>query len=264
MAPVATRRAAMPLPDPTLHRVPSIAWYGLEPIRAAIEYAGMRCMDRAALPAGDGHPVLLFPGLASSQRSLAPLLSCCASLGYPAYDWGHGYNLGPRGDIGSWLDTLAGEAEAIADRHGRALSLVGWSLGGIYAREVAKLLGARRARQVVTIAAPFAGTGSDTRVGWLYRLLSGHHPSIPDDLAARLRAPPPVPCTSIYSRSDGIVAWQACIDPDADPARQRENIEIESSHSGMGWNPRVLAIVADRLAQPPGAWRPYAATASRH
>ncbi len=256
----------MPLPEPTDRRMPSIAWYGLEPVRAAIEYAGMRRMDRAALPAGDGHPVLVFPGLASSRRSLVPLVACCTALGYPTCDWGRGYNLGPRGDIGAWLDTLAEEADAVVRRHGgRALSLVGWSLGGIYAREVAKLLGAGRARQVVTIAAPFAGTGSDTRVGWLYRLLSGQRSPVSEALAARLRAPPPVPCTSIYSRSDGIVAWQACVDPDADPARQRENVEVEGSHSGMGWNPRVLAIVADRLAQPAGAWQPWAgAPAARH
>jgi hypothetical protein len=263
-APVATTRTAMPVPDETVRHLPSLAWFGLEPMRAAIEYAGMRCMDRAALPCGDGHPVLVFPGLASGERSIAPLVSCCAGLGYAARGWGRGHNIGPRGHIEAWLGELAGEADALHRQHGRAMSLIGWSLGGIYAREIAKLLGPRRVRQVITIGTPFAGSGADTRVGWLYKLLSGRSAAIPQVLAVRLRAAPPVPCTSIYSRSDGIVAWQACLDADAGRARMSENIEIEGSHSGMGWNPRVLAVVADRLAQPAGAWRPYAAAASRH
>ena len=84
----------MSAPDQTTHRAPSLAWFGLEPMRAALEYAGMRRMDRAALPSGDGHPVIVFPGLASGERSVAPLVACCAELGYAAQDWGRGHNLG--------------------------------------------------------------------------------------------------------------------------------------------------------------------------
>lgn len=239
----------------SLHAPPPLAWFGMEPMRALYEYACMRHADLSRLPRGDGHPVVVFPGLASSERSLGPLIDCCSALGYATCDWGRGYNLGPRGDVDAWIDGLAGDVERVAGRHGRAASLIGWSLGGIYAREVAKRVPGQ-VRRVITIATPFAGSGTDTHVGWLYRLVNGRWPALDAALAGRLRTPPPVPCTSIYSRSDGIVPWQDCIDAEidadaaADPrAATRENVEVDGSHSGMGWNPRVLAIVADRLAR---------------
>jgi hypothetical protein len=135
------------------------------------------------------------------------------------------------------------------------MSLVGWSLGGIYAREIAKKL-PDGVRQVITIGTPFAGTGGDeTHVGWLYRLVSGHNPTLDAQTMHRLRTTPPVPTTSIYSRSDGIVAWQACLE--RSDCKHAENIEVDGSHFGLGWNPRVLAVIADRLRQPEGAWQPY-------
>ena len=246
------------------HRLSSFARFGLEPMRAAIEYAGMRWMNRAALPSGDGHPVIVFPGLANGERSIAPLLSCCADLGYATHDGGRGCDFGPPGDVAAWLDALADEANAVFRHHGRAMSLIGWSRGGLCAREVAKLLGPRRVRQVVTLGTPFAVSAADTQTGWLHTMLNDRSTEPVTALAARLNMPPPVPCTSIYSRSDGIVDWQACRDAGADASRRGENIEIDGSHTGMGWNPRVLAIVADRLAQPAAGWRPYAAAASRH
>ena len=242
---------------PPFHAAPSFALLGMEPMRALAEYAAMRRMNRSALPLGDGHPVVIFPGLASSERSLAPLVSCCADLGYATYDWGRGYNLGPHGDVDAWLAGLAAEIATITRTHDRPASLIGWSLGGLYARELAKLM-PRQVRQVVTLGAPFAGAGTGTRVGWLFRLLSGRSPSLDEALARRLRTPPPVPCTSIYSRGDGIVAWRSCLESGRDASHPTENVEVRGSHCGMGWNPRVLAIVADRLAQPATAWRPYA------
>ena len=245
--------APAPLP---FHAAPPLALFGLEPVRALAEYAAMRRMDRSALPCGDGHPVVIFPGLASSERSLAPLAACCADLGYATYDWGRGYNLGPRGDVDAWLAGLAAEIAAIVRTHDRPATLVGWSLGGIYVRELAKLM-PRQVRQVITLGTPFAGGGAGTHVGWLFQWLSGRSPSLDEALARRLRTPPPVPCTSIYSRGDGIVAWRACLQSGR-ASHPIENVEVSGSHSGLGWNPRVLAVVADRLAQPVTAWRPYA------
>ena len=245
--------APAPLP---FHAAPSLALFGLEPVRALAEYAAMRRMDRTALPSGDGHPVVIFPGLASSERSLAPLVACCADLGYATYDWGRGYNVGPRGDVDAWLAGLAAEIATIVRTHDRPATLVGWSLGGIYARELAKLM-PRQVRQVVTLGTPFAGGGAGTRVGWLFQWLSGRSPSLDEALARRLRMPPPVPCTSIYSRGDGIVAWRACLQSGCGASHPTENVEVHGSHSGMGWNPHALAVVADRLAQPATAWRPY-------
>ena len=241
----------------TDHRLSCFARFGLEPMRAAIEYAGMRWMNRAALPSGDGHPVIVFAGRADGERAIAPLLSCCADLGYATHDGGRGRDPGPAGDVAAWLDALADEANAVFRHHGRAMSLIGWSLGGLCAREVAKLLGPRRVRQVVTLGTPFAASGADAQRGWLQKMLNDRSTESATALAARLSMPPPVPCTSIHSRCDGIVARKACRDAQADASRGDENIEIDGSHAGMGWNPRVLAIVADRLARP-------AAAPSRH
>ncbi len=113
-------------------------------------------------------------------------------------------------------------------------------------------------RQVITIGAPFAGDCEHTNAGWLYRLLSGQKVKLDSALAQRLRTAPPVPTTSIYSRSDGVVAWQSCLQSGTERC---ENVEVNSSHIGLVWNPRVLEVIADRLSQREGVWRPYAATA---
>ena len=236
------------------HSAPSLALLGFEPLRAALEYASMRMMKSSALPAGDGHPVVIFPGLASDKRATAPLHSFCEKLGYTVYDWGRGFNTGPRGDPDRWLDELAEHVRELVSDHEESVSLVGWSLGGIYAREVAKRLDGQ-VRQVITIGTPFAGGVEHSNVGLVYRLVNGRKPVLDQAMRSRLTTPPGVPTTSIYSRTDGIVAWQACIQP-GDHAHT-ENIEVDGSHCGLGWNPAVLAVVADRLRQSEGAWRRY-------
>lgn len=242
-------------PEPVLApSSPPLTLLGLEPLRAAWEYARMRLMDPSAFPRGDGHTVIVFPGLASDGHATAPLTSFCESLGYDACDWGRGFNTGPRGEPNAWLDELAEHVGALAADQGADLSLVGWSLGGIYAREVAKRLEAR-VRQVITIGTPFAGASDDTHAGLVYRLLSGQKPDLDDAMRRQLLSAPKVPTTSIYSRTDGVVAWQACIQPGR--RRDTENVEVQGSHCGLGWNAQVLEVVADRLGQARGQWRPY-------
>lgn len=231
---------------------PSLALLGVEPFRAALEYAGMKLMDREALPEGDGHPVIIFPGLAADKRALVPLRNCCEALGYAVYDWEQGFNTGPQGDIDEWLENLALHVRGVATLHNRRVSLIGWSLGGIYAREIAKLR-PPLVRQVITLGTPFLSRGHETNVGWLYRLVNGAQPFVDDKLAARLRETPPVPTTSIYSRTDGVVAWETCrIDGSCDAG---ENVEVEGSHLGLPWNPEVLQVVAERLSRRESAWR---------
>jgi len=235
-------------------RAPHWHLLGSEPVRAAVEYLRMRSMNVAALPRGDGHPVVIFPGLAANEYSNGPMVRLCRQLGYAARDWGRGFNTGPRGDVAAWLDELARHVGAMTTGQTRPMSLIGWSLAGFYAREVAKRLNGR-VRQVITVGTPFAGKAEHTHAAWFYRIVNGQPPAFDDALMARLRTPPDVPTTSVFSRRDGIVAWQACVQ---NGGARAENIEVDGSHCGLGWNARVFAIIADRLRQPENAWRPYA------
>jgi len=237
-----------------VYPAPSLTLLGLEPVRAALEYLGARLMDRSSLPAGDGHPVVLFPGLAADKTCLGPLRTLCDDLGYVAYDWGRGFNTGPQGDVDDWIAELGSHVQSVACLHESKVSLIGWSLGGIYAREIARLL-PETVRQVITLGTPFAGGAEATHAGWVYRLLSGQPARLDEDLARRLRSTPPGPTTSIFSRSDGVVAWQACQEQRELP--HAESVEVEGSHVGMVWHPKAWAVVADRLSQPDGGWRPY-------
>ena len=207
---------------------------------------------------GDGHPVVIFPGLASDKCATGPLTAFCEGLGYQVHDWGRGVNTGPLGDVDQWLDKLASHIAVLASGWGRDMSLIGWSLGGIYAREVAKRL--PRVRQVITIGTPFAGPADRTGAGMIHGLVNGQEVPIDEPLARRLGVAPAAPTTSIYSRTDGIVAWETCIQ--AGTRQTTENIEVDGSHLGLGWNPAVFSIVADRLGQPEGAWKRYGARES--
>ncbi|MDB5939893.1 MAG: hypothetical protein JWP77_2257 [Polaromonas sp.] len=236
---------------------PPLTLLGTEPWRAALEFLAFKVNDvrqRKMVPAGDGHPVIIFPGLATDSSAIAPLRDYCESLGYTMLDWGRGFNTGPKGDLDRWLDDLATHTAELLAEHQDKATLIGWSLGGLYAREIGNLL-TPQVRQVITIGTQFNDEADHTNVGWLFRLLSGTPAAIDPALSKRLRTPPPLPTTSIYSRSDGVVAWETCRHDK--PARQVQDIEINGSHIGMGWNPAVLQIVGDRLGQQPSNWQPY-------
>ena len=234
---------------------PSLALLGFEPWRAAYEFASHKLGRKyPGVAPGDGHPVIIFPGMASDGTATAPLRQHCESLGYTALDWGRGFNTGPQGNIDEWLAQLAAHTARMLAPFDQSATLIGWSLGGLYAREVAKLLGPK-VRQVITIGTPFNSRADHTTVGWIFRLLSGESPKFHPALSARLRRAPDVPTTSIYSRSDGVVAWQTCLHDDA--SHEVQDVEVRGSHIGLGWNPAVLRVVADRLAQRPGHWLPY-------
>lgn len=221
-------------------------------VRQRAEFAA--ALDRLAhAPRGDGHPVFVIPGFLSDARLTEPLRRFLAGLGYEVHDWGMGRNLGPR-TAGRTGDRLARHFTATADRCGRKMSLVGWSLGGIMARQLARRA-PDKVRRVITLGAPFTGDPRATRASLLYQLLTGQRFAHADFQAmfAESRLPPPVPATSIYSRSDGIVAWQCCLEPQAP---HTENLEIDSSHGGLIAHPEALLAIAERLAQP----EPAAAT----
>lgn len=246
-----------PLATDSVQR-PSLALLGAEPFRAAMEFAWHKLGTAADTQPGDGHPVVIFPGLGMDGHSVATLRAHCRSLGYDAIDWGQGFNTGPKGDLDIWLHTLKSKVVDLLAHHTQQATLIGWSLGGLYAREIGKLM-APRIRQVITMGTPFNATADHTNLGWLFRMLSGSSSAMGPALSQRLRTPPPLHTTSIYSRSDGVVAWQTCRHDKR--SKLVHDIEVDDSHMGMGWNRDVLAAVADRLGQPPGPGCQYARTA---
>ena len=240
----------------TRQEIPAPAWWKLAlEARAPFEMgAGLAAWPLLALsPRGDGHPVLVFPGMLASDLSTAPLRRLLRGLGHDVHGWEAGRNMGPRADV--MAKSLARIRE-LARSSGRSVSLVGQSLGGIYARELAKQASSV-VRCVVTLGTPFTGGPRSSNAWKVFESLNGQDHLYAAQRAA-VREAPPVPTTSIYSRTDGIVAWQCCVQaPGANTANQTENIEVETSHTGMGVNPFVLHALADRLAQPEGRWMPF-------
>lgn len=207
------------------------------------------------LPPGDGHPVMVFPGLGANDLTTAPLRALLGSLGYATQPWGQGFNFGPRAGV---LDRIKADLQALQRRHHRKVSLIGWSLGGLYARELAKEC-PDLVRCVVTLGTPFTGHPRATNAWRFFELVSGHSVSDPQ-LIEQLRTPPAVPTTSIYSRTDGVVAWRCSVN---EPSPLAENIEVHASHIGLGLNPLALYALADRLAQPEGQWAHFEAKGAR-
>jgi pimeloyl-ACP methyl ester carboxylesterase len=205
-------------------------------------------------PMSDGHSVIVFPGLAASDSSTVPLRKYLSSLGYDVVGWQQGSNFGPRAGVLEAIKKLLIETH---EASGRKVSLIGWSLGGIYAREIAKEL-PDCVRCVISLGTPFAGNPRSTHAWRLYEMVSGRDIEREAD-SFHLHQAPPVPTTSVYSKTDGIVAWQGSIQSDAPTLghKQTENIEVLASHFGIGLNPSAWWAVADRLAQCEGAWRPF-------
>jgi len=202
-------------------------------------------------PRGDGHPVLTLPGFLASDLSMAPMRRYLKQLGYDSYAWKMGRNIG---GISRMREALRDRLAEIHDATGRKVSVVGWSLGGVYARDLA-LQAPQIERYVVTLGSPFAGDVTATNATRLYEALSGEAVEDHSELRNAIAGDLPVPTTSIYSRTDGIVNWRTCLLRPSDTA---ENIEVHlASHVGLGVNPAALWAVADRLAQPEGQFRQF-------
>jgi pimeloyl-ACP methyl ester carboxylesterase len=173
----------------------------------------------------DRHPVLVLPGLGGGDGSTRLLRRHIAALGFRAHGWRLGRNVGPTDEI---IDGLGGRFTELADRYGQPVSLVGWSLGGVYAWALARRHPSR-VRQVITLGSPLRSTGVGNAV-----------------LA--------VPATSIWSRNDRIVSWQSSMIEEGERA---ENVEVHSTHLTLGFDPLVVLVVTDRLSTPADRWRPF-------
>ncbi|MBT8080222.1 MAG: alpha/beta hydrolase [Gammaproteobacteria bacterium] len=203
------------------------------------------------LKSGDGHSVMTLPGFMATDRSTAVLRRYMLEWGYDANSWDLGRNLGFTRDRD--LERLLDQRlHALSDASGGKVSLVGWSLGGLLAREMARRQ-PELVRSVITLGSPL-GNPRATNAWRLYELMSGM--TVDDDAIRRrldrLRKPiPGVPMTSILSKTDAIVSWQISRLPRDNMV---ENIGVAASHFGMGFNPAILYAVADRLRQPDGEW----------
>lgn len=214
-----------------------------------------------AAPAGDGHPVLLVPGFMASESTLSALKYFLQSKGYNVHTWGLGRNLGFRS---KHANALPQKIRYLHHITGRKVSLVGWSLGGVFS-VVAAQSAPECVRSVTTLGSPISvessGSQSPNVVKALYRVVSHRlgasaHVMQPKAKAMRERRRLAVPTSCLYSLTDGIVPPQEAT-IDGDPALH-ENIRVPGSHIGLGFNGIVLAIVADRLAQPENGWKPFA------
>jgi len=237
---------------------PPAPWLALtEPQRVVLEVMSLatlrQLLDR--LPAGDGHPVMVLPGFLGSDSYNAAVRRFLKGLGYRTHGWGLGRNLGPRDGA---LERLMVRVRALVERYGQPLSLVGHSLGGIFARELAREEPAL-VRQVISLGSPFGrGRHSGSYPARLFEALNPTEelPVALDDL----HWSPPVPTTAIYSRGDGIVNWRTAVQSPDFRRASGQSIQIRGSHCGMTLNPTVWYVIADRLRQPADAWRPFRAS----
>jgi len=230
---------------------PSLALLATEG-RGLLDIAGLFAAAPllATAPRGKPHPVVVLPGLGADDRSTIAIRGFLGSLGYQVYGWGRGRNTrAPDTD----LSAMAAQVTNLREDSGLTLSLVGWSRGGIIAREVARQI-PDAVRMVITLGSPFAAPGA-SNVRAIWRLLTGqaYEPPTPERVS-RLAKPIAVPSTSIYTRTDGVVAWRACLEEEGG---ERENVEVNTTHIGLGFHAPALWVIADRLAQPPGTWKPF-------
>lgn len=221
-------------------------------LRAVGEYLRARWRPPATAnwPRGHGLPVLVLPGFGQSDASTELLRQVLLRQGFETQGWGLGRNLGlQKGMTGQLIHRI----EALQDAHGETPALIGWSLGGVIARELARKI-PRQVRQVISLGSPLAGPQATT-IQPLFRLLNPGQPAASHD--PKRYQPPPVPCCALYTRQDGIVAWQSACEPQTGDT---QNIEVCGSHLGLGFNPAVWYALCHRLspdtAQQPFSWRP--------
>lgn len=238
-------------PSPRLLLLEQRALFELGALAAAAPW--LRAVGR-----GDRHPVLVLPGFTASDRTTTLLRMQLRTWGYWAHGWRQGRNWGPTPEV---VEGIVERLHELHRRHEQKVTLVGWSLGGMYARELARQF-PDEVRSVISLGSPYRMEAVDrsTLSPLVDRLLPTFERRLPEAewLAEDDKPRLGVPATSIYSRTDGIVRWHLCIDRVTPTS---ENIEVRGSHTGLAVNPAVLYAIGDRLAQPADDWRPFHAPA---
>jgi pimeloyl-ACP methyl ester carboxylesterase len=237
------------VPDPNQHDpAPPLGLLLSEPARGAWRLGQLAALAPllAGAPRGTPHGVLVLPGLMATDASTVALRGVLRGLGHDVAGWALGRNVGPTARA---LDGMPAALDRLAQRSGGPVSVVGWSLGGIFGRELARSR-PDLVRQVITLGSPFAlDDPRQSRADGVYRRWAGTHARGRVPTRAQVARPLEVPSTAVYSRRDGIVAWEACTMPETELHR---NVEVRCGHLGFGVDPATLWVVADRLATPPG------------
>ena len=225
-------------------KAPSLFWTLAEG-RSVVElnwFYALRLLMKK-LPKGDGHPVIFFPGFVASDFSTRPMRGLLKDLGYSTHGWGLGRNLVFNEERENDMRDLL---KRVFEQEGRKVSLIGWSLGGVFVREIAKA-NPEYVRSVITLGSPISGDLDHSNARRLYTAINGEADEKMIERMLNLKTPPPVPTTSIYTKTDGIVAWQGSLQEEGPIS---ENIQVPASHVGLGVNPLVMFLLAERLAQP--------------
>ena len=228
-----------------------------QPLRRFLHRAGQTSRNTAhgRLYLGEGQPVLVLPMFGHGAESTASLRSVLKEAGFGAYDWGLGVDTGP-GEFGLDRCLLRIEEQVIEvfEAERSVVTLLGWGLSGIYAREAAKRINPL-VRQVITLGTPFNPAADPGRECLMLRTLEASRGRMAPAVRHRLRQRPPVPCTAIYSRRDEIVPWRMCVETETPMS---ENIEVTAaSHQGLAGHGKVLEVITHRLSQPDEEWQPF-------
>ncbi|MFZ1525623.1 MAG: hypothetical protein WAT22_12455 [Saprospiraceae bacterium] len=188
---------------------------------------------------GQGRVVMVVPGLLTSDFWTVILRKYLSKKGFQVYGWEMGTNLGRMEKI----PELISKIEAIKIRHNQPIILIGWSIGGLFSREVSHQR-PDLISKVMTLGSPFGDVQAPNNAKWVFELLNDDY-DIDHSLVQRLASPTTMPSVAFYSKKDGIVPWEACMDSITDD--HHLNVEIRSSHFGMGANPSVLDAIVQNV-----------------
>lgn len=198
-----------------------------------------RAASLAGAMRGDGRLVLLLPGLLASEQRMEPLRAILNAAGYDAHGWAMGRNFGPKPDS---LDQIDRRVDAIRRKSGGQVTLVGWSLGGLFAREYAKFA-PHKVGGVVTMGTPFSGDPRANHAWRLYQLISGFPVDRPPFACAR-EVKPPVPTVALWSRRDGVILPECAR---GRPSERDRAVEVDCTHMGFAAAPEGILAVGRAL-----------------
>lgn len=225
-------------------QIPSIFSYFIASFRASFMGCPISFLKQRKdnLGKGDGHPVVVIPGYMDGGRSIKMLNRFLKKEGYQAQTWDLSTDIFKSKNY----RRLSDQVEKLYTEAGQPITIIGWSLGGMYARLLATKF-PEKIRQIILIATPFNGINTLGNAEWWFSLVyrGAKVGEISKELLDKLAKPIAIPTTCIYSKDDKLVAWETCIESVEDEAHQ--NIEVSGDHIQLVFDKEVLPIILDRL-----------------